>query len=79
MSRSAFFLILTMAAPTTTAPTVKIAITPVSGSVPACHPNLMPFHINYNGPAAVNSFMHVEKLVSNVERPETHVCEQVSV
>jgi len=67
-----------MAAPTTTAPSVKIAITPVSGSVPSCQPNLMPFHINYNGPAAVTTFMRVEKLVGNVERPEAHGCEQVS-
>jgi hypothetical protein len=71
-----------MAATTTKLPAspVKIAITPMSGSVPTCKPNLMPFHINYNGPAAVKTFMQVEKLIDNVEGAGSHGYElQVSV
>lgn len=30
--------------------------------ITTCTPNLMPFHINYTGPAAVSAFMRVEKL-----------------
>ena len=51
---------------------VQVAITPAAGSIPACKPNLMPFHINYNGPAAVSAFMHVEKLVDSFESAEAH-------
>jgi len=46
---------------------VKMAIAHTAVSVPSCKPNLMPFHIDYNGPAAVSTFMHVEKLVDHVE------------
>ena len=48
--------------------------------MPTCNPNLMPFHINYNGPAPVSAFMHVEKLADSVESVEPHGYElQVSV
>jgi hypothetical protein len=48
---------------------VKMVIRPKPGVILVCKPNLMPFHINYNGPAAVSTFMHVEKLVESVESP----------
>lgn len=31
-------------------------------NIPECSPNLMPFHIDYTGPAAVSTFMRIEKL-----------------
>jgi len=40
----------------------KLAIAPVTSTLPTCNPNLMPFHISYTGPAAVSTYMRVEKL-----------------
>lgn len=37
-------------------------ISSVKTTLPTCEPNLMPFHIDYSGPASVSAFMHVEKL-----------------
>lgn len=39
-------------------------------ALPQCTPNLMPFHINYSGPAAVKTFMLVEKLFGKSETTE---------
>ena len=38
--------------------------------LPTCNPNLMPFHINYTGPAAVSMFFHVEKMMKAEEGEE---------
>ena len=42
--------------------------------LPACNPNLMPFHIKYTGPAAVSMFFHVEK--AKAEEGEGEMKEQ---
>ncbi|PPQ95969.1 hypothetical protein CVT26_016186 [Gymnopilus dilepis] len=34
--------------------------------LPVCNPNLMPFHINYSGPASVSAYMRTEKAASEV-------------
>ena len=36
-------------------------------ALPACTPNLMPFHIKYTGPAAMSMFFHVEKKIKAEE------------
>ncbi len=41
-----------------------------SVALPDCTPNLMPFHIDYNGPAAVKTFMRVERLFEKTEATE---------
>ncbi|KAF8184480.1 ribonuclease H2, subunit C [Pholiota molesta] len=44
-------------------PATKLVISQPTAALPSCTPNLMPFHINYTGPAAVSAFMRVRKLV----------------
>ncbi|KAK0457043.1 ribonuclease H2, subunit C [Desarmillaria tabescens] len=42
-----------------------------STSLPSSSPNLMPFHIEYNGPASISTFFHVEERVTeNLDEPE---------
>ncbi|KDR80938.1 hypothetical protein GALMADRAFT_136016 [Galerina marginata CBS 339.88] len=41
--------------------TPTLVIPFIASELPTCNPNLMPFHINYTGPAAVSAFMRVEK------------------
>ncbi|KAF9522369.1 ribonuclease H2, subunit C [Crepidotus variabilis] len=41
---------------------LTIPVSDTEGSLVACKPNLMPFHIQYTGPASVRTFMLVEKL-----------------
>ena len=40
----------------------RIIIPCVATSLPTCTPNLMPFHIEYTGPANVSRFMKIEKM-----------------
>ncbi|PPQ65264.1 hypothetical protein CVT24_011419 [Panaeolus cyanescens] len=40
----------------------QLTIPASSTALEPCKPNLMPFHIDYNGPAPVSQFMRVEKL-----------------
>lgn len=40
----------------------RIVIPSVATRLPTCTPNLMPFHIDYTGPANVSRFMKIEKL-----------------
>ncbi|KAJ3515225.1 hypothetical protein NLJ89_g1893 [Agrocybe chaxingu] len=40
----------------------SLVIPLVSGALPTCRPNLMPFHINYDGLAPVSTFMRVSPL-----------------
>ncbi|KAK0189425.1 ribonuclease H2, subunit C [Armillaria mellea] len=41
-----------------------------SVSLPSCSPNLMPFHIDYDGPAPISTFMRVEERVTeNLDEP----------
>ncbi|KAF8957147.1 ribonuclease H2, subunit C [Flammula alnicola] len=42
--------------------TLKLVIPPAAAELPICIPNLMPFHIDYTGPAPVSTFMRVEKV-----------------
>ncbi|KAK0216306.1 ribonuclease H2, subunit C [Armillaria fumosa] len=42
-----------------------------SVSLPSCSPNLMPFHIDYDGPAPISTFLRVEERVTeNLDEPE---------
>ena len=47
--------------PASMAPATML-ITRSTTEITTCTPNLMPFHIDYTGPAAVSAFMRVEKL-----------------
>ncbi|KAK0440083.1 ribonuclease H2, subunit C [Armillaria borealis] len=39
-------------------------------SLPSCSPNLMPFHIDYDGPAPISTFLRVEERVTeNLDEP----------
>ncbi|SJL10925.1 uncharacterized protein ARMOST_14321 [Armillaria ostoyae] len=39
-------------------------------SLPSCSPNLMPFHIDYDGPAPISTFLRVEEHVTeNLDEP----------
>jgi len=50
---------------------MRVAISaPPSVALPDCTPNLMPFHIDYSGPAAVKTFMRVERLFEKRETTE---------
>ncbi|KAK0477020.1 ribonuclease H2, subunit C [Armillaria novae-zelandiae] len=41
-----------------------------SVSLPSCSPNLMPFHIDYDGPAPISTFLRVEERVTeNLDEP----------
>ncbi|CAA7265203.1 unnamed protein product [Cyclocybe aegerita] len=40
----------------------SLVIPLVSTTLPTCNPNLMPFHIDYDGPALVSAFMRVSPL-----------------
>ncbi|KAK0494349.1 ribonuclease H2, subunit C [Armillaria luteobubalina] len=41
-----------------------------SVSLPSCSPNLMPFHIDYDGPAPISTFFRVEERVTeNLDEP----------
>ncbi|KAK0200758.1 ribonuclease H2, subunit C [Desarmillaria ectypa] len=41
-------------------------------SLPSSSPNLMPFHIEYDGPAPISTFFHVEERVTeNLDEPES--------
>ncbi|KAF8880209.1 ribonuclease H2, subunit C [Gymnopilus junonius] len=42
----------------------NLVIPLATSEMPTCNPNLMPFHINYSGLAAVSAYMRVEKAVS---------------
>jgi hypothetical protein len=44
-------------------PATRLVISQPIAALPSCTPNLMPFHVNYTGPAAVSAFMRVRKLV----------------
>ncbi|KIM39521.1 hypothetical protein M413DRAFT_447012 [Hebeloma cylindrosporum] len=48
----------------------RIIIPCTSSILPTCNPNLMPFHIDYTGPANVSKFMKIEKV-----KPEELVVE----
>ncbi|PBK85688.1 ribonuclease H1 small subunit [Armillaria gallica] len=40
-------------------------------SLPSCSPNLMPFHIDYDGPAPISTFLRVEERVTeNLDEPQ---------
>ncbi|KAF5316238.1 hypothetical protein D9619_006781 [Psilocybe cf. subviscida] len=52
--------------------TANLVISPSSSTLPTCNPNLMPFHIDYTGPAAVSAYMRVDKL-----QPENATVESV--
>lgn len=53
-----------------TTPTLQIAAIPNRELLPECLPNLMPFHINYTGPAAVSTFMRIKHAKGEVGAPE---------
>lgn len=53
-----------------TTPTLQIAAIPNRKLLLECLPNLMPFHINYNGPAAVSTFMRIKHAKGQVGAPE---------
>ncbi|KAF9262095.1 hypothetical protein L218DRAFT_868601 [Marasmius fiardii PR-910] len=48
----------------------RITIFPAPPSVTRCEPNLMPFHIEYNGSAPISTYLHVQDAKKNVGAPE---------
>ena len=44
-------------------------ITPISGVLPTCSPNLMPFHIEYSGSAPISTYFRVKPAPSRVGVP----------
>ncbi|EDR14441.1 uncharacterized protein LACBIDRAFT_321508 [Laccaria bicolor S238N-H82] len=53
-----------------TTPALQIVAITDRELLPECLPNLMPFHINYNGPAAVSTFMRIKHAKGEVGAPE---------
>ncbi|KAG7087786.1 hypothetical protein E1B28_013727 [Marasmius oreades] len=51
----------------------RYTITPAPPSVTCCKPNLMPFHIEYNGTAPISTFLHVQDAKKNIGAPEEPV------
>ncbi|KAJ6478515.1 ribonuclease H2, subunit C [Mycena vitilis] len=51
------------------APTLSIAPIPSLASLPSASPNLMPFHIDYDGPAPMSTYFLVEAAPEHVATP----------
>ncbi|KIL64154.1 hypothetical protein M378DRAFT_163635 [Amanita muscaria Koide BX008] len=47
----------------------KLCIAPVGETLPTCSPDLMPFHIDYSGPAPISTYMQVEPAKEVVGAP----------
>ncbi|CAK5267390.1 unnamed protein product [Mycena citricolor] len=50
------------------APSLEVAPIPQSG-LPQSSPNLMPFHVEHNGAAAISTYMPIEAAPDNVAKP----------
>jgi hypothetical protein len=62
-------LIRTEAVNTTIMSATTIEIVPSSLSLPTCLPHLMPFHIEYSGPAPIGTYFRVKDAPGNVAQP----------
>ncbi|KAF8196888.1 ribonuclease H2, subunit C [Mycena galopus ATCC 62051] len=51
------------------APTLSIAPISSSKSLPDASPNLMPFHVDHNGPAPISTYFLVDAAPENVAKP----------
>ncbi|KAF8635380.1 hypothetical protein AX15_000385 [Amanita polypyramis BW_CC] len=52
---------------------IRLGIAPPKDALPTCTPNLMPFHINYSGPALISTYMQVEPSHETVGAPAKSV------
>jgi ribonuclease H2 subunit C len=61
-------------------PAPSIVLAPISNlaSLKECKPNLMPFHINYSGPAPISTYLLVEPASETVGAPSPHPDQSVS-
>jgi Ribonuclease H2 non-catalytic subunit (Ylr154p-like) len=53
--------------------TLTIEIAPLSDSLSECTPNLMPFHIDYSGPAPISTYFRCKDGPSRVGAPTSNV------
>ncbi|KAJ7460754.1 ribonuclease H2, subunit C [Mycena latifolia] len=51
-------------------------ITPISSLLPSASPNLMPFHVDHNGPAPISTYFLVEAASEDVVKPPPPTTEQ---
>ncbi|PFH49329.1 hypothetical protein AMATHDRAFT_147880 [Amanita thiersii Skay4041] len=50
-------------------PPTRLVISPITNELPTCQPNLMPFRINYSGPAPISKYMRVQQAKDTVGAP----------